>query len=122
LKIRENHQVSTSRRDYYKDIFLGLNDEEKPVLILNILNDLEGLGHPVWTDIRGLISGVANAPSVKIPAEAWNGDRLQLFLSEMDTAVDQKNPERVLTLAYTCLEGFFKAFVRKNIPSARWRK
>jgi len=23
----------------------------------------------------------------------------------------------VLTLAYTCLEGFFKAYVRKNVPS-----
>lgn len=118
LKIRETHQASTTRRDYYKDIFLGLSDEEKRGLISNILDDLEGLGHPVCTDIRGLMSGVANAPAARIPSEAWNGERLQLFLREMDIAVGQRNPERVLTLAYTCLEGFFKAFVRKNIPSA----
>jgi hypothetical protein len=35
----------------------------------------------------------------------------------MDVALEQQNPERVLTLSYTCLEGFFKAYVRKHIPS-----
>lgn len=118
LKIRENQQVSTSRRDYYKDIFLGLSNPERRALMLNILDDLESLGHPVCADIRGLISGVTGAPSVSIPAEAWNADRLQMFLREMDTALDQNNPARALTLAYTCLEGFFKVFVQKNIPAA----
>ena len=117
LKTREAHNASTTRRDYFKDIFLGLDDEEKASVALKILNDVEGLGHPPCTEIRGLVSGVAGAPSAKIPVDAWNADRLQRFIDDMDVALGQKNPERVLTLAYTCLEGFFKAFVRKNIPA-----
>jgi hypothetical protein len=34
----------------------------------------------------------------------------------MDLALERKNPERVLTLSYTCLEGFFKAYVLKHLP------
>jgi len=117
LQIRNNAGASTTRRDYYKDILIGLGEDQKRALVRNILDDLERLGHPSCTDIRGLISGTANAPFATIPADAWNSERLKNFLEDMDKALEEKKPERVLTLAYTCLEGFFKAYVRQNVPT-----
>ena len=72
LKTRETQNASTTRREYYKDIFLGLDDEERRSLTLNILDDLESIGHPHCTHIRELISGTVGAPSVRIPIDAWN--------------------------------------------------
>ena len=118
MEIRKIKNVSTTRRDYYKDIFMGLEEEERRSLVLNILTEVESLGRPVCADIRGMMSGVVVGPVAKIPVEAWNAGRLQSFVDEIDIALGQKNPERALTLAYTCLEGFFKAFVQRNVPAS----
>jgi hypothetical protein len=117
LRMRETGGESTTRRDYFKDILMGLEEEQKSSLVFNILDDLESHGHMSCAGIRGLVGGTADAPVATIPLEAWNSERLKRFLQDMDVALEQQNPERVLTLSYTCLEGFFKAYVRKHIPS-----
>src|SRR5690606_30867114 len=35
----------------------------------------------------------------------------------IDTAINEGNYELALTLAYTCLEGFYKSFIREKIPA-----
>lgn len=116
LEVRRNLGASTSRKDYFKDIFRGLGDEQKRSLVFSILDDVERKGHPPCTEIRGMISSNLYAPVAMIPTETWNSERLQNFLREMDVALDSKKPERVLTLSYTCIEGFFKAYVQKHVP------
>ena len=114
LKSREQ---STTRRDYFKIVLMDLNEDQKRSLVLNILDELEANGHRSCKDIRGLVGGTADAPAAKIPSDAWNADRLKNFLRDMDFELEQRKPERVLTLSYTCMEGFFKAYVRKRVPS-----
>jgi len=116
LEVRRNSGASTSRKDYFKDILLGLNDEQKHWLVLSILDDVEKKGHAPCTELRAMIGGTLSAPVATIPIGTWNSERLQTFLREMDVALENRKPERVLTLSYTCMEGFFKAYVRKHVP------
>jgi len=112
-----SREQSTTRRYYFKSVLMDLNEDERRSLVLNILDDLEANGHPHCKDIRGLVAGTANAPAAKIPANTWNADRLSNFLRDMDFELEVRNPDRVLTLSYTCMEGFFKAYVRKHVPA-----
>ena len=114
---RRRLNASASRRDYFKDIFLGLNERERRQLVSIILDDLEGKGHPACSELRIMIGGIGQGPQAAIPPEAWNSERLNNFLKEIDLALSKRKPERCVTLAYTCFEGFLKAFVRKNIPA-----
>jgi hypothetical protein len=98
-------------------MFYQLDEEKKFRLVLNILADIEGRGHPICEEIRTLLGGGTSGPGATIPPEAWNSDRLNEYVRRVDIALGNKDSEEVLTLSYTCLEGFFKAFVRKNIPS-----
>lgn len=114
---RQAMGLDTARRSYFKDMFFALEEEKKVQLVLNIVADIEGRGHPVCEEIRTLVSGGTSGPGATIPPEAWNSDRLNEYLKKIDIALGSKDPEEALTLSYTCLEGFFKAFVRENIPS-----
>jgi hypothetical protein len=116
IKQRSAEGLSTTRMIYFKDILLSFNEEERRSFVYRILDDVESRGHESSSEIRGLIGGTANAPSATIPAEAWNGTRLTNFLREIDSALQDSKPERALTLAYTCMEGFFKAYVQRNVP------
>ena len=40
LEVRRNSGASTSRKDYFKDILLGLNDEQKHWLVLSIFDNV----------------------------------------------------------------------------------
>jgi hypothetical protein len=117
LEIRRSEDKSTTRRDYFKDVLWGLDEEQKRSFVLNILDDVEAKGHPPCTDLRSIVSGVVGAPVVRVPRDTWNAERLTNFLRDIDLALEQKKPERVLTLAYTCSEGFFLAYVRKHVPA-----
>jgi len=58
--------------------------------------------------------GSAKGPTVTVPHDAWNADRLNSFLSEIDTAISESQYARAVTLSYTCLEGFLTAFARSK--------
>lgn len=58
--------------------------------------------------------------SANIPSEAWNADRLNSYLSQIDAGLSQANYERAVALSYTCFEGFLGAFVRAKAKRDRY--
>jgi len=56
------------------------------------------------------------APSASIPADVWNAERLNSMLAEMDKWIADRKYDWTLTIAYSCLEGFLKAFVKAKMP------
>jgi len=108
---------STTRRDYFRDLFYQLDEPNKSKFAFAVMLDLELRGHPLCTEIRSMIGGGTAGPEVTIPAETWNAERLNDFIGKIETALNLKQPDRVLTLCYTCMEGFFKAYVQKHVPA-----
>jgi len=58
------------------------------------------------------MGGGTVAPVASVPAEAWNANRLNDYLKDIDGAIAAGDYGRAVTLSYTCLEGFLGAFVR----------
>lgn len=113
---RNRRGKSTSRKDYFYDVLLGFPEPDRFRLIEAIIRPLEtGFANEV-TAIRGELGGFAPVPHAVIPVELWNGDRLNDYLREIDGRIASGNFEGAITLCYSCLEGFFKAFVKRNIP------
>lgn len=108
---------STSRKSYFYDILLGFDEDTRIRLLNSILSDVEGCGGEKAAELRGRLGGKALAPTAVVPPAAWSADRLNEYLTEIDSSISAGNYDRAITLSYTCLEGFYKAFVRKNIPS-----
>ena len=105
---------STSRRDYFRDILLGLDEDTRVRAMTAILGEIEGVDGTATelSEIRKMLGGGTVAPSAKIPDAAWNADRLNQYLATIDAAITKGEYERAVTLSYTCLEGFLGAFVR----------
>ena len=60
--------------------------------------------------------GGTAVPTTVIPKNLWSSEKLNLSLKEIDNAIDMQQFNRAVTLAYTCLEGLYKAYVQENIP------
>ena len=106
---------STTRRDYFKDLLMDIDEGTRVRAVGTFLDELgDGPDADVnaVSQIRTLLGGGTLAPSAIIPPEAWNADRLNDYLKEIDGAIAAANYERAVTLSYTCLEGFLGAFVR----------
>ena len=113
---------STSRRDYFKDILMDMKEEKRFRAVVGIVNQLEtvdGNAERV-SEIRKLLGGGTLAPNASIPAAAWNSDRLNEYLRQIDAAIIGQEYERAVTLSYTCLEGFLGAFVRAKEKRASY--
>lgn len=108
---------STSRKDYFYDIILGFPEEERFRIIDAILDKVQGCASDKVSEIRGLLGGVAPVPSPILAKDAWNAGKLNKYLEEIDSSISSGKYNRAVSLAYTCLEGFLKAFVRKNDPT-----
>lgn len=113
---RRKFDQSTTRRDFYRDIFMGLGETERFKLANDILNEVQSSNPNLCAEIRTMMSGGVLAPSASIPECAWNGDRLNQYLNGMDGAVASGDYKRAVTMAYTCLEGFLGAFIRAKSP------
>lgn len=114
---RRQSGLSTSRKDYYYDILMSFDDAGKFKLVSSILASVGDVDTGLSSEIRGLMGGTTLAPTATIPQEAWNADRLNDYLSEIDAAIAANQYERAVTLAYTCTEGFYRAFVIQKIPT-----
>jgi len=112
IKHRQQAQQSTTRSYYYRDIFFELDEAARFKLVNIILSDVGDHNADLSAEIRKLVGGAVPAPAAQIPAHAWNADRLNEYLTEMDVAIAAGDYERTVTLAYTCLEGFLGAFLR----------
>jgi hypothetical protein len=108
---------STSRKSYFYDIFLGFDEAGRMRLLHSILKDVEVCGGERVVELRGLLGGEALAPTAVVPQAAWGSERLNQYLLDIDSSIAAGGYERAISLSYTCLEGYYKAFVRKNIPA-----
>jgi hypothetical protein len=115
--------ASTSRRDYFKDLFLALEDDHKFQFATDVLTDAKESDPKGCEELRKVLGSRPSGPAAKIPDDAWNADRLKDCLQKMDDKIQvERDWEGAVTLAYTSLEGFFKAFVRKHIPDRKDEK
>jgi hypothetical protein len=107
---------STSRKDYYYDILLGFEEENRLRIINSILEEVRHIQPDKVSALQDELGGVSAVPPARLDADAWNADRLNSYLRDIDIRIASSNYEGAVTLAYTCLEGFLKAFVKKRIP------
>lgn len=107
---------STSRKDYFYDILLGFDDQNRVRLINLIINDVRQFSPDKTGELINNLGDSSKIPSPTIQQDLWNADRLNAYLSEIDNRITSHNYGSALTLTYTCLEGFLKAFAMKNIP------
>ena len=76
IEQRRKTGQSTTRRDFYRDIFLGLDEVGRFKLVSNISNSVEANNPNLCAEIRTMIAGGISAPSATVPEYAWNADRL----------------------------------------------
>jgi len=112
-RIAENK--STSRKIYYYDILMSLDLPTRVKVVNDILDSIEHELPLAVEEIRQLLNGNANAPNAEVADELWNSEKLNRYLQEIDACILARNYERAVSLSYTCLEGFYKAFALKKI-------
>ena len=111
---------STSRKDYYYDLLMAQPEADRITIVNRIL---ESIGHhqqertAALRAILGQGQPQAQGPQAQIPLEVWNAERLRDYLEGLDEAIAKGSYEYTLTLAYTCLEGFYKAYIQAQIPT-----
>jgi hypothetical protein len=118
LEERRREGKSTTRRDFFKDILKGMDEGARVRAVTALLDELGRVESNAETisEIRLHLGGGTLAPTASIPAEAWNSDRLNAYLADIDAAIREKEYARAVTLSYTCLEGFLGAFLRAKVP------
>ena len=113
---RRKCRKSTSRRDYFYDILLEFDEVQRCKIINSILDDIEGTFPEETAIIRSELSGLSAVPHARVDPDSWNADRLNEYIEEIDRRIAAERNEGAVTLAYTCLEGYLKAFIKKRIP------
>lgn len=110
---------STSRKDFFRNILFDFGEDVRVRFVKRILQDALEYNIAKCTELGALLEGKAKGPAVSIPEHVWNADRLNEYLENIDTSITQGNHQRAISLSYTCLEGFFKAFIEHKIPDKR---
>ncbi len=116
METRRQRNLSTSRRDYFRDIFMELDGASRVRLVVAILDEIHACDENLTGEIRALLAGGVAGPTGNVPLELWNADRLNRLLGEIDGAIAATQYDRAVGLAYTCLEGFYGAFYRAKAP------
>jgi hypothetical protein len=120
LKERAASNESTTRKHYYRDILFGFDEGSRLKLVESILKEVGDSDPTLAVEIRKLMGGGTIAPSASVPASVWNATQLNDWLSKIDEAIKDSDYERAVTLSYSCLEGFFGAFVRAKSPQTSY--
>jgi hypothetical protein len=105
---------STSRRDYFRDTFMALDEERRVRVVASVLDQVRQCDTTLVAEIRAILAGGAARPVGVVTAEHWNAERLNRLLGDIDTAIGAGQYERAVGLSYTCLEGFYGAFFRAH--------
>lgn len=113
---RRAQGASTSRRDFFFDILQALPEPARIMLTNSILGELDTSASDRAGEIRALLGGAVPGPVAVVPGHGWNADRLNQYLRDIDQSIAAGEFPRAVTLAYTCLEGFYRAFVTQCIP------
>ncbi len=119
IEQRRADNKSTSRRDYYFDLLMEQPENDRIQIVNSILGAIGHLEPERTATIRNLIEpdNQIEVSQAVIPANLWNAERLIEYLERIDNAINSGNYELALTLSYTCLEGFYKSFIREKIPT-----
>lgn len=117
IQMRNQQGKSTSRKDFYWDIINSLEEPDKYQLFRIFIEALEPYVKEEIEGVRSVVFGGGSAvPTTVVPQNLWSSEKLNLSLQDIDKAIDAQQFNRAVTLAYTCLEGLYKAYVRENIP------
>lgn len=119
IEQRRAEGKSTSRRDYYFDLLMEQPEDERIQVVNNILDSIEHIETEKTEILRAIVNPVQTVvgPQAVIPVDLWNAERLTGYLENLDASINEENYEYTLTLAYTCLEGFYKSFIREKITA-----
>jgi len=118
IEQRRETDKSTTRRDYYYDLFMELTNAGRRQVVNSILDSIEANEGERATALRvQLGAGQVAGPEPVVPQDLWNAERLIEYLERMDASIVTEDYGHTLTLAYTCLEGFYKSFIRTRIPA-----
>ena len=109
---------STSRRDYFYDILMELPESVRLAAVQTMMNSLQPHAPDKIAALKHEIGGFGSGPTAQIHHEVWNADRLNRYLADIDHRIASGNFAGAVTLAYTCLEGCFKAFVQQRESDA----
>lgn len=113
---RRAEMKSTTRRDYFYDILLGFDEATRVALVNSVLNDLDESVATKAGELRAILGGAIAGPVAVVPDHGWNAGRLNQYLQDIDHCIATADYAHAVVLAYTCLEGFYKAFVVQNLP------
>lgn len=113
---RRTEVKSTTRRDYYYDILLSFGEPARIALVNSILSELDGTASAKASEIRAVLGGAVAGPVAVVPDHGWNAERLNQYLQNIDQYIATADYAHAVALAYTCLEGFYKAFVAQCLP------
>ncbi len=117
IPLRNQQGKSTSRKSFYWDIILGLPEQQRFQLFRLFIDELEPHAKDEVDAIRAIVFGGGYAvPTTVVPVDLWNSEKLNNSLKDIDHAIDAHQYNRATTLSYTCLEGLYKAYVRKHVP------
>jgi hypothetical protein len=117
IPLRQSQGKSTSRKSFYWDVIQGLQEQQKLKLFRLFIDELEPHAKDEIEAIRAIVFGGGMAvPTTIVPHDLWNSEKLNNSLRDIDHAIDAQQFNRATTLAYTCLEGLYKSYVRKHVP------
>lgn len=118
MPLRNQQGKSTSRKSFYWDTILALPEQQRLQLFRLFIDELEPHAKDEVDAIRAIVFGGGYAvPTTVVPVDLWNSEKLNNSLKDIDHAIDAHHYNRATTLSYTCLEGLYKAYVRKHIPA-----
>ena len=118
IPMRNAQGKSTSRKAFYWDVFQEFTEPQKFQFFRLFIDAFEPHAKAEIDGIRDLVFGGGHAvPTVVVPVDLWNSEKLNISLRDIDHAIDAQQYNRATTLAYTCLEGLYKTYVRKHVPA-----
>ena len=117
LALRQQQGKSNSRKDFYWDLIQGLPEEQRLRVYRVFVDHIEPHDKAAADNLRNIVFGGGQAvPTTVVPVHLWNSEKLNNSLKDIDHAVDAHHYNRATTLSYTCLEGLYKAYIRKHVP------
>ena len=117
IDIRNRQGKSNSRSAFYWDVLLGFTETQKHQFFRLFIDAFEPHAKAEVDAIRDVVFGGGHAvPTTVVPGDLWNSEKLNNSLRDIDYALDAQQYNRATTLAYTCLEGLYKTYVREHVP------
>jgi hypothetical protein len=109
---------STSRKSFYWEMLQALPEPQRFHVYRIFIDGIEPHAREDAETLRGIVFGGGYAvPVTLVPVDLWNSEKLNSNLRDIDLAIDAGHYNRATTLSYSCLEGLYKAYVRKHVPT-----